>query len=78
MVSGHTNIILRVESVVVGIFGAFAGGEFFASVFHLGQPGINITTISMAVGVSTAALLLLGLMRRAVGPLKASTKKRHN
>ena len=59
------------------MFGAFIGGEFIAS--YVLKPAlaksINPSTIGMAVAGAVVCLVLLKLMRRAVGPMK-NTKKR--
>ena len=68
-----------VESVCVGIFGAFLGGEFLPAMVLVPQPGatgLSGAAIAMAVGGAVACLILLRLMRGAVGPLKSKKPRR--
>ena len=68
-----------VESVCVGIFGAFLGGEFLPAMVlvpQAGAKGLSGAAIAMAVGGSVVCLILLALMRGAVGPLKAKKSRR--
>lgn len=60
----------RVENVLVGVFGAFIGGEFLAS-FVDGAPGFRVSSLALAVGGAAVMLVMLALMRRAVGPLQS-------
>jgi uncharacterized membrane protein YeaQ/YmgE (transglycosylase-associated protein family) len=72
-------LTLRIESVAVGVFGAFLGGEFLAAMVLPDKHGIDMATVSMAVGGAVVSLLLLGLMRRAVGPMKpGKARQRHS
>src|SRR4051812_42017400 len=71
---GQGGITGRIEAVLVGIFGAFLGGEFFASMVLAGKHELDVATISMSVGTAVVCLFLLKAMRRAVGPLKSSEK----
>ncbi|MEJ6023136.1 GlsB/YeaQ/YmgE family stress response membrane protein [Ramlibacter sp. PS4R-6] len=73
------NFVTMVESVAVGVFGAFLGGEFLPAMVLAPQPGgsaINLLSIAMAVGGAVACLLVLGALRRSVGPLKPHKKRR--
>jgi len=68
-----------VESVCVGIFGAFLGGEFLPAMLLVpgaGAKGLSGAAIAMAVGGAVVCLILLALMRGAVGPLKAKKSRR--
>ena len=68
-----------VESVCVGIFGAFLGGEFlpaYVLVPQAGDKGLSGAAIAMAVVSAVVCLVLLKLMRGAVGPLKAKKARR--
>jgi hypothetical protein len=70
------------ESILVGVFGAFIGGEFLAAQFHgksAGVPGFGMG-LGLAIASAGGMLALLGLMRHAVGPLrvgKSRSKDRH-
>ncbi|MEO7392036.1 MAG: hypothetical protein ABIU58_07660 [Ramlibacter sp.] len=71
---GRTVII---ENVLVGIFGAFIGGEFIASMFNGGVVAKEFRIGSLGISVASAIimLVLLKLMRRAVGPMLPGKKK---
>lgn len=65
----------RIEDILVGIFGAFIGGEFAADMLR----GPDATTtqgfgtkLLLAVIGSVLMLALLALLRRSVGPLRNS------
>ena len=64
--------VRRIEDVLVGVFGAFIGGEFLAAMLAGGgtASGFRISSLAFAVGGAVAMLLLLALMRRSVGPLR--------
>jgi uncharacterized membrane protein YeaQ/YmgE (transglycosylase-associated protein family) len=73
-----TGRILMLESVAVGIFGAFIGGDFMVAMVTSGVVDPNIFSVrSLAFAVVGAALMLamLRLMRRAVGPLRSGKAK---
>jgi len=70
--------ILMLESIGVGIFGAFIGGDFMVAMVTSGVVDPKVfSTRALAFAVAGAALMLfmLKLMRRAVGPLNASKPK---
>ena len=70
--------ILILESIGVGIFGAFIGGDFMVAMVTSGVVDPKVfSTRALAFAVAGAALMLfmLKLMRRAVGPLNASKPK---
>ena len=66
-----------IENLLVAVFGALIGGEFIAS--KLLEPvkddGFRIGALMIAVISAIVALLLLRLMRRAVGPMQESKAK---
>lgn len=68
--AGLTN---RVECVLVAIFGAFIGGEFLAAML-VGEPavdsGFQVSSLGLAVAGAVVMLALLGIMRKAVGPMR--------
>jgi uncharacterized membrane protein YeaQ/YmgE (transglycosylase-associated protein family) len=75
LLAGTREKILVLENLGVGVFGAYIGGDFVASILSHGKT--NDTTFSMAslglaVGGAVVALALLRLMRRAVGPMHRS------
>lgn len=68
-----------IESVLVGMFGAFIGAEFISAMLHTkGTPDpAFVVKLSLSLVGSVGLLFLLSLMRRSVGPMKNSqTKKR--
>lgn len=84
---------LRIESVLVGVFGAVIGGEILASMLS-GAPAVvavkssipgvkaevaatpfSVLAMVLAIAGAVAAVLVLGLMRKAVGPLRIGKKK---
>jgi uncharacterized membrane protein YeaQ/YmgE (transglycosylase-associated protein family) len=73
---GSTSRITRIEEVLVGVFGAFIGGEFVSAMLNSGTAPTTVTAGGLfnAVGGAIAMLLLLTLMRRAVGPMRSRKK----
>jgi hypothetical protein len=70
--------VLIVENVLVGMFGAFIGGDFLVDMFgslRAGDTGFHVGSLGFAIGASIGMLVLLRLMRRAVGPMRASRSK---
>lgn len=63
---------MRAEDVLVGVFGAFIGGEFFSTLLQGAKAAetFGMTGLLAAAGTSVALMLLLGVMRKAVGPLR--------
>lgn len=73
---GATN---RIENIVVGIFGAFVGGDFFASVFSGGattDSAFRVSSLGLAAAGAVVMLVLLRLMRGIVGPLRSGKPRR--
>ncbi|WP_431095573.1 hypothetical protein [Polaromonas aquatica] len=71
LIAGIREKILILESVGVGMFGAFIGGDFVASILSGGKTNdtvFSMSSLGMAIGGAVVALGLLRLMRRAVGP----------
>ncbi len=71
----------QIENIVVGMFGAFLGGDFVAAQFNGGvvAPEFRIASLGLAVAGAVLLLALLQWMRKVVGPLKkgrSSQKKR--
>jgi uncharacterized membrane protein YeaQ/YmgE (transglycosylase-associated protein family) len=70
-----------IESILVGMFGAFIGGDFVAAQFNAGVVATTFTVSGLVLAVAGAIviLLLLKLMRKMVGPQrnsKSTTRKR--
>ena len=69
--------IVFVENMVVAIFGSFIGGEVVATLLRANPKDTAITVVAvvLAIGCSAITLALLGMMRRAVGPLRPGKPK---
>lgn len=70
--------IVLVENVLVGIFGAFIGGDFIVTLMNKGvvnDKDFSIGSLAFAVTGAIALLLILRLLRLAVGPMRAGKKK---
>ena len=67
--------LVRIEEILVGVFGAVIGGEMATANFTDGTPG-GLAVLPLAVAIAGAALLLvlLKMMRSAVGPLRSRKK----
>jgi uncharacterized membrane protein YeaQ/YmgE (transglycosylase-associated protein family) len=71
---GSTGKVQRLEEVLVGVFGAFIGGEFVVDAFRgaaPAAPGFSVAALGMGVLGAVVMLTLLKMMRGAVGPLRA-------
>lgn len=71
LVAGTREKILILESLGVGMFGAFIGGDFVAGMLSKGATNdkdFSMGSLGLAVAGGLVALALLRLMRRAVGP----------
>ena len=70
MVAGTREKILILESVGVGMFGAFIGGDLIASILSGGKTNdtvFSMGSFGLAVAGGLVGLALLRLMRRVVG-----------
>jgi uncharacterized membrane protein YeaQ/YmgE (transglycosylase-associated protein family) len=70
--------VLVIENVLVGMFGAFIGGDFLVDMFgglRAGDTGFHVGSLAFAIVASIGMLVLLRLMRRAVGPMLASRSR---
>lgn len=66
----------RIEAVLVGVFGAFVGGDFLvAMLWAPAAGGFSATGLAMAVVGAVVMLALLSVMRRAVGPMRPAKKR---
>jgi hypothetical protein len=75
---GPAGATAAVESIAVGAFGACIGGEFVAGLFRgVGQAGgFSIGSLAFALASAFVMLVLLRVMRTAVGPLAPQKRKR--
>ena len=70
-----------VENIGVGVFGAFIGGDFVVSLMNKGivdDRTFKIGSLAWAIAGATVMLVVLRLLRHAVGPLKAGKRKPRN
>jgi uncharacterized membrane protein YeaQ/YmgE (transglycosylase-associated protein family) len=70
-----------IESVLVGVFGAFLGGDFLATMLNGGvvnDKDFKIGSLMYAVLGAVVLLLVLRLMRRVVGPMKATKTRQRD
>ncbi len=73
--SGDRTVII--ENVLVGVFGAYIGGDFVASLLSHGATNdrdFSAGSLGLSVVGAVVALLLLKLMRKAVGPMRPAKK----
>jgi uncharacterized membrane protein YeaQ/YmgE (transglycosylase-associated protein family) len=67
--------VRQTENLLVGIFGAFIGGEFLGS-FVDASAGFHASSLGLAIAGAAGMLALLGVMRRVVGPLQSQKRKK--
>ena len=68
-----------IENILVGVFGAFIGGDFVAAMIS-GSTVVNdkefrMSSLGMAIAGAIVMLVVLRVMRGAVGPMRASKSK---
>jgi uncharacterized membrane protein YeaQ/YmgE (transglycosylase-associated protein family) len=70
----------RIENVLVGIFGAFIGGELVVAQLNQGKvpTSFSIGAFGLALGTAVLMILALHLMRKLVGPMRAHKTKTRN
>ncbi|MFC5498041.1 GlsB/YeaQ/YmgE family stress response membrane protein [Caenimonas terrae] len=68
-----------IENVLVGMFGAFIGGDFVAAMISakgvVNDKDFRLSSLGMAIAGAVVMLVLLRIMRRAVGPMRGSKSK---
>jgi uncharacterized membrane protein YeaQ/YmgE (transglycosylase-associated protein family) len=67
-----------IENVLVGMFGAFIGGDFLVDMFgslRTGDSAFHIGSLGVAIAAAIGMLVVLHLMRGAVGPMRATRSK---
>ena len=70
LLAGTREKVLILESLGVGMFGAFIGGDFVAALLSKGATSdkvFSMGSLGLAVAGGLVALALLRLMRHAVG-----------
>ena len=68
-----------IENLLVGVFGAFIGGDLIVSQLNQGvidDKVFKIGSLLWAIGGAVGAILLLRLLRRAVGPMPVAKKRK--
>ena len=78
MLSQTGDRVIIIENVLVGMFGAFIGGDFVAAQFNGGVINDSVFTfggLALAAAGGVLMLLALRLMRRLVGPLRNSKSR---
>lgn len=77
MAAGQGRVVL-IENVLVGVFGAFIGGDFVVAMFNGGVVNdkvFHVSSLGMAIAGAVVMLVVLRLMRGAVGPMRGSKSK---
>ncbi len=70
---------LVIENVLVGMFGAFMGGDFLVAQLNAGvvdDKVFRFSSLLLAIGGAAVALLALRLLRVVVGPVKSGKSRR--
>jgi uncharacterized membrane protein YeaQ/YmgE (transglycosylase-associated protein family) len=70
--------VLLIENMAVAIFGAFVGGDFVVAMLNHGvvnDKDFHASSLGFAVAGAVGMVILLKLMRMAVGPMRASKSK---
>ncbi|CAA9434179.1 MAG: hypothetical protein AVDCRST_MAG51-2804 [uncultured Ramlibacter sp.] len=68
----------KLENVAAGAFGAVLGGDVVAAAItgvKLNEAVFSLPSLIAAVACAIATVLLLGVMRKAVGPLRSSKSR---
>lgn len=70
---------VMIENVLVGVFGAFIGGDFVAAMISgstvANDKDFRMSSLGMAIAGAVLMLVVLRLMRRAVGPIRGAKSK---
>ncbi len=63
---------VQIENILIGMFGAFIGGEAVSAKISGAAvaTGFHFSSLLLAIAGAVVMLLLLKLMRSAVGPMK--------
>ncbi len=64
-----------IENVLVGVFGAFMGGDFLVTFLNGGvvnDTDFKMSSLGIAVAGAVLMLFVLAIMRRMVGPMRIS------
>lgn len=78
LMGGAKGPVAMAENVLVGMFGAFVGGDFLVDMFgqvRSGDTAFHVGSLGFAIAAAIGMLVLLHVMRRAVGPIRASRSR---
>ena len=78
MLSHTGDRVVVIENVLVGMFGAFIGGDFVAAQFNHGvinDTVFSFRSLALAVAGGVVMLMALSLMRKVVGPMRNSKSR---
>ena len=68
-----------IENILVAVFGAFIGGDFVAAMISgsavANDKQFRMSSLGMAIAGAVVMLIVLRLMRGAVGPMRSSKSK---
>jgi uncharacterized membrane protein YeaQ/YmgE (transglycosylase-associated protein family) len=70
--------IVMIENILVGVFGAFIGGDFVVAMLSstpVNEKVFHVSSLGIAIAGAVAMLFVLRLMRGAVGPMRSSKSK---
>lgn len=69
-----------IENVLVGMFGAVIGGDVVSANFlpAAAASGFSFPALGAAIACAVVGVVLLGLMRRSVGPSKPSRSRKRD
>ena len=68
--------IVRIEEMLVGVFGAFIGGDFLLSqLVGPASTGSLVQALGLGLAGAVVMLVLLRVMRGAVGPLQSKKSR---
>jgi uncharacterized membrane protein YeaQ/YmgE (transglycosylase-associated protein family) len=75
--AGQGNLSL-IENVLVGVFGAFVGGDLLVSQLNGGvidDKVFHMSSLLLAIAGAVASLMALRLLRHVVGPMRSGKSK---
>ncbi|MDB4906926.1 MAG: hypothetical protein JWO05_1710 [Gemmatimonadetes bacterium] len=78
LMSSSEGRVALIESVLVGVFGAFIGGDFVVSMINKGVTNdkvFSVGSLAYAIAGAVVMLLILKLLRHSVGPMRAGKSK---
>ncbi|HSI55696.1 MAG: GlsB/YeaQ/YmgE family stress response membrane protein [Ramlibacter sp.] len=73
--------IVMIENTLVGVFGAFIGGDFVPAMLNKGVVNdkvFNAGSLAMAIAGAVVMIIVLKLMRTLVGPQHVGKSKKRS